>query len=99
MSPHNKGQWETHWNLLYDSYARVCVWIVDVSCDYYFFSVYNVLGTGRAVKIPYASSWKLLQPKMGTDSAYEGEVKFLCFSEYLLREIYLLKLCSVGREK
>lgn len=56
MSPHNKGQWKAHWKLLHNSYARVCVWTVHVSCDYNFFSVYNVLGSGRAGKIACVSS-------------------------------------------
>lgn len=75
MSPHNKGQWKTHWKLLHSSYVRVCVWTVDVSCDYHFFSVYNVLCSGRAGKIACASSRKLLEPEMGTDSAHERGIK------------------------
>lgn len=34
---------------------RVCVQIVDVSCDYYYFfvCVHNVLDTGRAVEVAF----------------------------------------------
>lgn len=52
------------------------MWMVDVSCDYYFFSAHKVPRThGEGTKAARASSWKLLQPEMGGGSMLERGMK------------------------
>lgn len=55
---------------------RVCVQIVHTHTKIIITAhIHNVLDAGRAVEVAFTFFWKLLQSEIGTDRAYERDIK------------------------